>query len=143
MGVFCESCKTLPGSWVKGGSKQCSAAILSPKGSEKDGGVMDGSPTGTVTFMFTDVEGARGRGALRDAGDRPRVRPRDTTVGLCNLGWMALSQNDLGKAADYYEESLRLAWDTGMEPVILTTLEGYACVAGAQGEAQRAVRLWG
>jgi predicted ATPase/class 3 adenylate cyclase len=67
----------------------------------------------------------------------------DTAVGLCNLGWMALSQNDPGKAADYYEESLRLASDTGMEPVVLTTLEGYACLAGVRGEAQRAARLWG
>jgi predicted ATPase/class 3 adenylate cyclase len=67
----------------------------------------------------------------------------DTAVGLCNLGWMTLSQNDPSKAAEYFEESLRLARDSGMEPVVLTTLEGYACVAGAQGEAQRAVRLWG
>jgi len=67
----------------------------------------------------------------------------DTAVGLCNMGWMALSQNDLGKAADHFEESLRLAADTGMEPVVLTTLEGYACLAGAQGEAQRGAQLWG
>ena len=66
----------------------------------------------------------------------------DTAVGLCNLGWIALVQKDLSKATDCYEESLRLAWDTGMEPVVLTTLEGYACLAGAQGEAQRAARLW-
>jgi predicted ATPase/class 3 adenylate cyclase len=67
----------------------------------------------------------------------------DTAVGLCNLGWMALLQNDLGRAADLYEESLVLAWDSGMKPIVLPTLEGYACVAGAQGEARRAVRLWG
>ena len=30
-----------------------------------------------------------------------------------------------------------------MNPIALPTLEGYACVAGAQGEAQRAARLWG
>ncbi len=29
----------------------------------------------------------------------------DTAVGLCNLGWMALSRNDLNEATDYYEES--------------------------------------
>jgi tetratricopeptide (TPR) repeat protein len=67
----------------------------------------------------------------------------DTAIGLCNLGWMALLQNDLGRAADLYEESLLLAWDIGLNPVVLTTLEGYACVAGARGEAQRAARLWG
>jgi hypothetical protein len=56
---------------------------------------------------------------------------------------MALLQNDLGRAADLYEESLLLAWDIGLNPVVLTTLEGYGCVAGAQGEAQRAAQLWG
>ena len=29
-----------------------------PKGSEEDGEVMDGPPTGTVTFLFTDREGS-------------------------------------------------------------------------------------
>jgi hypothetical protein len=67
----------------------------------------------------------------------------DTAVGLSNLGWMALLQNDVGGAADLYEESLVLAWDTGMKPIVLTTLEGYACVAGAQAETQRAAQLWG
>jgi tetratricopeptide (TPR) repeat protein len=67
----------------------------------------------------------------------------DVAVGLCNLGWMILRQNDLGRAADLYEESLVLARDTGMKPIILTTLEGFACLAGAQGEVRRAVRLWG
>jgi predicted ATPase/class 3 adenylate cyclase len=67
----------------------------------------------------------------------------DRAVGLCNLGWMALLQKDLGRAADLYEESLVLAWDNGMKPIVLPTLEGYACVAGAQGEAQRAAQLWG
>ena len=56
---------------------------------------------------------------------------------------MALLQNDLGRAADLYEENLLLAWDIGLNPVVLTTLEGHACVAGARGEAQRAARLWG
>jgi predicted ATPase/class 3 adenylate cyclase len=36
------------------------AALLycPPKGSEEDGEVMDGPPTGTVTFLFTDIEGS-------------------------------------------------------------------------------------
>jgi predicted ATPase/class 3 adenylate cyclase/Tfp pilus assembly protein PilF len=67
----------------------------------------------------------------------------DTALALCNLGWMALLQNDLGRAADLYKESLAFAWDNGMKPIILPNLEGYACVAGAQGKAQRAARLWG
>jgi predicted ATPase/class 3 adenylate cyclase/Flp pilus assembly protein TadD len=67
----------------------------------------------------------------------------DTAVGLCNLGWMALLRSDLGRAGDFFEESLVLAWDTGTKPILLTTLEGYSCVAGARGEARRAARLWG
>lgn len=66
-----------------------------------------------------------------------------TAVGLCNLGWIALLQNDLDGAAALFEESLVLAWDNGMKPSVLTTLEGYACVAGAMGAAQRAAQLWG
>src|SRR5215207_11071787 len=67
----------------------------------------------------------------------------DTALALCNLGWMALLQNDLDRAAYLHEESLSLAWDTGMKPIVLTTLEGYACAAGARGEARRAAQLWG
>jgi class 3 adenylate cyclase len=37
---------------------------LSPKRSEEDGEVMDGPPTGTVTFLFTDIEGSTKRWEL-------------------------------------------------------------------------------
>jgi non-specific serine/threonine protein kinase len=62
---------------------------------------------------------------------------------LYNLGWIALLQNDRSRAEDLYEESLTLAWDTGMNPIVQSALEGYACLAGAKGEAERAGRLWG
>ena len=77
-----------------------------------------------------------GLALLRELGARA-----DAAIGLCNLGWMALLQNDLGRAAALYKESLDLAWDTGHNAIVLTTLEGYACVAGVWGEARRAVRL--
>ena len=64
-------------------------------------------------------------------------------MGLCNLGWMALLQNDIGRAADFYRESLSLSWDTGLNPLVQNALEGSACVAGAEGDAERAARLWG
>ena len=64
-------------------------------------------------------------------------------MGLCNLGWMALLQDDLGRAADLYRESLSLSWDAGLNLIIQSALEGFACVAGAKGEAERAARLWG
>ena len=67
----------------------------------------------------------------------------DASNGLYNLGWIALLQNDLGKAADLYEASLALAWDIGLNALVISDLEGFACVAGAQAEAQRAAQLWG
>jgi hypothetical protein len=57
--------------------------------------------------------------------------------------WIALLQDDLGRAADLYRETLTLSWETGVSPVVQRTLEGLACAAGAKGEAQRAARLWG
>ena len=64
-------------------------------------------------------------------------------MGLCNLGWIALLQGDLGRAADLYRESLSLSWDAGLNPLVQMALEGFACVAGAKGEAERAALLWG
>jgi predicted ATPase/Tfp pilus assembly protein PilF len=65
------------------------------------------------------------------------------SMGLCNLGWMTLLQDDLGRAADLYRESLSLSWDTGLNLIVQSVLEGFACVAGAKGETERAARLWG
>ena len=62
---------------------------------------------------------------------------------LCNLGWMALLQNELGRAAELYRESLSLSWDSGLNRIVQSALEGFACVTGAQGEKERAARLWG
>jgi predicted ATPase/class 3 adenylate cyclase len=67
----------------------------------------------------------------------------DVALGLCNLGWIALLQDELGRAADHYRESLSLSWDIGLTPLVQSALEGFACLAGAQGEATRAVLLWG
>jgi predicted ATPase/class 3 adenylate cyclase/Tfp pilus assembly protein PilF len=75
---------------------------------------------------------------LRELGARGGV-----ALGLYNLGWIALLQDDLGRAADLYSESLSLSWDAGMNPLVQNTLEGFACVAGAKREAERAARLWG
>ena len=75
---------------------------------------------------------------LRELGARV-----DVSIGLCNLGWIALLREDIGRAADIYKESLSLSWDTGLNPVVQSTLEGFACLAGAKGEAERTARLWG
>jgi non-specific serine/threonine protein kinase len=67
----------------------------------------------------------------------------DVAIFRCNLGWIALLQDDLGRAADHYRESLTLAWDAGMNRIVQSAMEGFACVAGAEGDAERAARLWG
>jgi predicted ATPase/class 3 adenylate cyclase len=74
----------------------------------------------------------------RELGTRGGV-----SMGLYNLGWMALLQDDLGRAAGLFRESLSLSWDSGLNPLVQGGLEGFACVAGARGEAERAARLWG
>jgi hypothetical protein len=43
---------------------------------------------------------------------------------------IALLQDDLGRAADLYRETLTLSWETGVSPVVQRTLEGLACAAG-------------
>jgi tetratricopeptide (TPR) repeat protein len=48
----------------------------------------------------------------------------DVSIGLCNLRWIALLQDDLSRAADHYTESLSLSWDTGVNPVVQSALEG-------------------
>jgi tetratricopeptide (TPR) repeat protein len=76
---------------------------------------------------------------FRELGNRGGV-----SMGLYNLGWMTLLQDDLGRAADSFEKSLALAWDTGTNRIVLSALEGFACVAGAQEVgAVRAAQLWG
>jgi tetratricopeptide (TPR) repeat protein len=76
---------------------------------------------------------------LRELGSRI-----DVSIGLHNLGWMALLRDDLGRAADLYRECLSLRWDTDGLPLIAqSALEGFACVAGAEGDVERAARLWG
>ena len=67
----------------------------------------------------------------------------DVALGLCNLGWIALLQDDPGRAADLHRESLSLSWDTGLNLLVQSALEAFACMAGAKEEAERAARLWG
>ena len=75
---------------------------------------------------------------LRELGSRG-----DVSIGLQNLGWIAFLRNELGKAVDRYKQSLTLAWDTGFYALVLDDLVGFACLAGAQGDAVRAAQLCG
>jgi hypothetical protein len=75
---------------------------------------------------------------FRELGNRAGV-----SLGLYNSGWIALLQDHLGKAAQIFRESLAPAWDLGLNREVQGALEGFACVAGAKGDAERAAQLWG
>jgi predicted ATPase/DNA-binding CsgD family transcriptional regulator len=62
---------------------------------------------------------------------------------LDNLGWAALLDGDLGRARAQFEENLTLSKGRGDKGTLLMSLEGLACVVGAEGEALRAARLFG
>jgi DNA-binding CsgD family transcriptional regulator len=62
---------------------------------------------------------------------------------LDNLGWAALLGGELGRAKAQFGENLTLSKGRGDKGTLLMSLEGLACVVGAEGEALRAARLFG
>jgi predicted ATPase/DNA-binding CsgD family transcriptional regulator len=62
---------------------------------------------------------------------------------LGNLGWAALLGGDLGRARAQFGENLVLSQELGDKGTLLMSLEGLACVAGAEGEAERSAMLFG
>jgi DNA-binding CsgD family transcriptional regulator/tetratricopeptide (TPR) repeat protein len=62
---------------------------------------------------------------------------------LDNLGWAALLGSELGRAKAQFGENLTLSKKRGDRGTLLMSLEGLACVAGAEGFALQAARLFG
>ena len=62
---------------------------------------------------------------------------------LDNLGWAALLGGELGRARAQFGENLTLSKKRGDRGTLLMSLEGLACVAGAEGYALQAARLFG
>src|SRR5215216_3649651 len=62
---------------------------------------------------------------------------------LDNLGWAALLGGELGRAKAQFAENLTLSKERGNKGTLLMSLEGLACVAGAEGEALGAAKLFG
>jgi len=62
---------------------------------------------------------------------------------LDNLGWAALLGGELGRAKAQFGENLTLSKKRGDRGTLLMSLEGLACVAGAEGYALQAARLFG
>ena len=63
--------------------------------------------------------------------------------GGLNLGWVSLGQGDPTEAAVHFKEALAFFREVGDQVNIAEVLEGFAGVAGAQGEGERAARLYG
>jgi predicted ATPase/DNA-binding CsgD family transcriptional regulator len=74
----------------------------------------------------------RGRGFM---GMLPRA--------LDTLGWATLLGGEPQQAKAQFEENLALSKGLDDKATITTSLEGLACVAGANGEALRAARIFG
>ena len=64
-------------------------------------------------------------------------------LSLLNLALVVQDQGDLISAGLFHKESLKLWWELGSKRSIGFSLEGLAGLAVAQGEAERAARLWG
>ena len=62
---------------------------------------------------------------------------------LDTLGWAALLGGEPGRAKAVLAESLMLCKELGDKGTLLMSLEGLACVAGAEGDGLRAAKLFG
>lgn len=66
-----------------------------------------------------------------------------TVAALTRLGSLALRRNDVAQARSRYAESLELLKTLGDKEYIAICLEGFAAIAAAQQQSQRAICLWG
>ena len=100
---------------------------------------------GWTTLLQGDP--ARATALIEEAVDLARERRRGfmglLSRPLDNLGWAALLGGELGRAKAQFAENLMLSKERGNKGTLLLSLEGLACVAGAEGEGLRAARLFG
>ena len=100
---------------------------------------------GWTTLLQGDP--ARATALIEEAVDLARERRRGfmglLSRPLDNLGWSALLGGELGRAKAQFAENLMLSRERGNKGTLLMSLEGLACVAGAEEEALRAARLFG
>ena len=60
-----------------------------------------------------------------------------------NLGWASQLQGDHERARTFFQESLMVCKELGDKMIASDSLEGMACLCAAEGEAERAARLFG
>jgi DNA-binding CsgD family transcriptional regulator/tetratricopeptide (TPR) repeat protein len=75
---------------------------------------------------------------FREHGYKGRLQ-----FALNNLGWAALLQGNHKRARRYYEECLLVCKELGDKMIASDSLEGLACISGAEGGAERAAMLCG
>jgi predicted ATPase/DNA-binding winged helix-turn-helix (wHTH) protein len=78
----------------------------------------------------------RALGVFREVGDR-----WGSARSLADLGYVCCQQRDYATAHDVYGEALEIFVELGHKRGIARVLEGCACLAAAQGQAARALRL--
>jgi tetratricopeptide (TPR) repeat protein len=74
---------------------------------------------------------------------RKRGRRGGLQHTLANLGWATLLRGDYEQAETLHKQSLGVSQDLGDKLIASESLEGLACTAGAQGEAERSAILFG
>jgi predicted ATPase/class 3 adenylate cyclase len=94
--------------------------------------LLEGEPERAIALNEEAAELYRKRG-LRDGLQH----------ALGNLGWATLLRGDYERAETLHKQSLRVSQDLGDKMVASDSLEGLACTAGAQGEAERSAILFG
>jgi tetratricopeptide (TPR) repeat protein len=74
---------------------------------------------------------------------RKRGRRGGLQHALANLGWATLLRGDYEQAETLHKQSLGVSQDLGDKLIASESLEGLACTAEAQGEAERSAILFG
>jgi tetratricopeptide (TPR) repeat protein len=111
------------------GSAELLGAYLISLGSES---LLEGEPERTIALNEEAAELFRKRGRR---GGLQHI--------LDNLGRATLLRGDYERAETLHKESLRVSQDLGDKLIASDSLEGLACTAGAQGEAERSAILFG
>ena len=108
------------------------------------------STLGTLLFsegyrLLLEGDHEQGASLMEEAAAlfRERRYKGGLQYALDNLGWAALLKGDHEQARSYYEESLVLCKELGDKIVASESLEGLACIAGAEGEGLRVASLFG
>jgi predicted ATPase/class 3 adenylate cyclase len=98
---------------------------------------------GYLYFLYGDLE--RARPLIDEAVSHLRAaRPYgELPNALHSLGEVLRASGDLEGAYNAYRESVVLAYDGGLKPMVLQAIEGLAMIAAARGNADRAAHLLG